>query len=250
VEPHNRPSRINLLQRCSLSSDSLLVLIIIILLAMHEILSWIMSLMREHGALSVFIGVIIESIIVPLPSPLIIMGAGALLVTPGQALSSVALEIFLKIVIPGAVASTIGAYFMYVLGYWGGKPLVDRFHTFLGFDWSDVLGFEKRLERGAAWMIFLLRALPIVPLSLVSAAAGALRLPIWMFTLSTLAGSIPRCFLLGWLGYLTRDSYEGLAGNVNRVESIVSAAIVLGAIALILHLRKRMKRIPITPPGS
>ena len=42
-----------------------------------------MELMRTHGQLSVFIGVMIEQIIVPIPSPMIIMGAGAVLILPG-----------------------------------------------------------------------------------------------------------------------------------------------------------------------
>lgn len=36
-----------------------------------EVTQWIMELMRAHGQLSVFIGVMIEQIIVPIPSPLI-----------------------------------------------------------------------------------------------------------------------------------------------------------------------------------
>ena len=43
-----------------------------------SITQWILETLRIHGAASVFIGVIIESVIVPIPSPLIIMGAGAI----------------------------------------------------------------------------------------------------------------------------------------------------------------------------
>jgi len=206
-----------------------------------DITRWIMDLMLAHGAWTVFLGVIIESIIVPIPSPLIIMGAGALLVPAGLSWKEAFLPIITQIVIPGALASTIGAYLTYGIAYWGGKPMVDRFHKFLGFGWEDVLTLEQRLLRHSLWMIFLLRALPVVPLSLVSAAAGGLRLPVGRFTWATLAGSIPRCFFLGYLGHLTRDSYEGLAGRMNRIESLVSAAIVLAAIALVFWLRRRLK---------
>ena len=49
---------------------------------MSEILNWIMESIRAYGAWSVFVGVIIESVIVPIPSPLIIMGAGFVLISP------------------------------------------------------------------------------------------------------------------------------------------------------------------------
>ena len=203
---------------------------------------WIMGLLQTHGAAAVFVGVIIESIIVPIPSPLIIMGAGALLIAPGLSWPAALPLIAMKIVLPGAVASTLGAFFAYGIAYWGGKPMIDRFGGLLGFDWDDILAMERRLTGKVSLMIFLLRALPIVPLSLISAAAGVLRLPAAQFSVWTLLGSIPRCLILGCLGYMTRETYEGLAGNLNKAESVVSGLIVVGAMALILFLRARMKR--------
>jgi membrane protein DedA with SNARE-associated domain len=209
---------------------------------MREIMNWIFELMRAHGPLSVFLGVIVESIIVPIPSPLIIMGAGALLITPNQTAINASLEILYKVVLPGATASTIGAWMIYAIAYWGGKPIIDRFHRFFGFDWQDVLSMEKRLVKREVQMIFLLRALPIIPLSLISGAVGALRMPVWPFIWATLAGSIPRCFILAVLGHLTRDSYEGLAGRVDKMETFISAGIVAVVMGLIIYIRGRMKR--------
>ena len=202
---------------------------------------WIMTLLQTHGAAAVFVGVIIESIIVPIPSPLIIMGAGALLIQPGLTWDGALLPILAKIVLPGATASTLGAYFAYGIAYWGGKPLIDRFERFLGFHWEDILEMEKRVAGKVGLAIFTLRALPIVPLSLISAAAGVWRLPIATFSIWTFAGSLPRCLILGYLGYLTRDTYEGLAGRINAAESAISVAIVAAALVVILWLRSRMR---------
>ncbi len=58
-----------------------------------EITQWIMELMRAHGQLAVFIGVMIEQIIVPIPSPLIIMGAGAILIHPEASIADALLQI-------------------------------------------------------------------------------------------------------------------------------------------------------------
>jgi membrane protein DedA with SNARE-associated domain len=207
-----------------------------------DITTWIMNLMQSYGPVTVFIGVLIESIIVPLPSPLIIMGAGTLLIAPGLSWGAALPLIAVKIVLPGAVASTLGAYLAFGLTYWGGKPMIDRASGFLGFGWDDLIRMEARLLKRASLMIFLLRALPVVPLSLISAAAGVLRLPVWGFTLWTFLGSIPRCFILGYLGYLTRDTYEGLAHRLNTVESLFSAAIVAAAVGLIFWIRTRLQK--------
>jgi membrane protein DedA with SNARE-associated domain len=208
----------------------------------NELTRWIMHTMQQHGPATVFIGVIIESIIVPIPSPLIIMGAGVVLIPPGLGLGGAFVPIMTKIVLPGALASTLGAFFCFGIAFWGGRPLIERFQTFLGFGWQDVLLFERRLLSHAGITIFLLRALPIVPLSLISAAAGVLRIPWAHFAAWTFAGSIPRCVILAYLGYLTRDSYEGLAGKLNSVESFVSAITVAGIFGVIFWLRARMRK--------
>ena len=163
---------------------------------MTEIIDWIMESIRAYGPWSVFAGVMIESVIVPIPSPLIIMGAGFILISSELSFLEASVPIVLQIVLPGAIASTLGAYIGYAIGYYGGKPMVDQWERFLGFSWSDVEALERRFQSGQVkTTIFFLRALPIFPLSVISAAAGLLRLPLHQFSLWTFYGTIPRCLL-------------------------------------------------------
>lgn len=210
---------------------------------MGEILDWIMESIRTYGAWSVFAGVIIESVIVPIPSPLVIMGAGFILISPELSFTGALTPILLLIVLPGATGSTLGAFIGYGIGFWGGKPLVERWKGFLGLEWREVDAFQQRL-RGShvKATIFFLRALPIVPLSLISAAAGFVRLPLVTFTLWTLYGSIPRCLLLAYLGWGLGDAYHRLAHGIDRVETLLSLSIVLIVIGLIVWLRRRVRK--------
>jgi len=210
---------------------------------MGEILNWIMESIRTYGAWSVFAGVIIESVIVPIPSPLVIMGAGFILISPELSFTGALTPILLLIVLPGATGSTLGAFIGYGIGFWGGKPLVERWQGFLGLEWREVDAFQQRL-RGShvKATLFFLRALPIVPLSLISAAAGFVRLPPVTFTLWTLYGSIPRCLLLAYLGWGLGDAYHRLAHGIDRVETLLSLSIVLLLIGLIVWLRRRVRK--------
>ena len=209
---------------------------------MAEILNWIIDSIRAHGPWSVFIGVIIESVIVPIPSPLIIMGAGFLLISAELSFLEAAVPILVQIVLPGSIASTLGAYVGYGIGYLGGKPLVERLQSFLGFSWSDIEAMERRFHSGQInTSLFFLRALPIFPLSVISAAAGLLRLPIKQFTLWTFYGSVPRCLFLGYLGWGLGEPYQAMAKGIDKVETIVSM-LMLGLIfALILWVRWRVR---------
>lgn len=201
-----------------------------------------MDSIRAYGPWSVFIGVIIESVIVPIPSPLVIMGAGFILISPELGAADALPPILLLIVLPGSVASTLGAYIGYGIGYVGGKPLVEKWKGYLGFSWEEVEAMERRLHAGqVSALIFFLRALPIFPLSVISAAAGLIRLPLKQFTLWTFYGSIPRCLFLGYLGWLVGETYNRIAYGLDRAETLVSLIILLALLGLILWLRLRVR---------
>lgn len=209
---------------------------------MTEILNWIMEGIRAWGPWAVFAGVIIESVIVPIPSPLIIMGAGFVLISAELKFFEALMPILLQIVLPGSIASTVGAYIGYAIGFLGGKPMIDRWQSFLGFSWGDVQAMEKRFEGGKAnTSIFFLRALPIFPLSVISGAAGVLRMPLKEFSLWTFYGTIPRCLFLGYLGWGLGETYQGMAKGIDKAESIVSALIIVAIFAFIIWLRARVR---------
>lgn len=209
-----------------------------------ELTQWILELMRAHGQMSVFIGVIIEQVIVPIPSPMIIMGAGAILIPPDLSIPSGLLQILWIVVFPGTVASTLGSYIGYGLSYYGGKALVIRFQRFLDVDWNQVERLEKRFHgKRQSLSLFFLRAIPVFPLSLVSIFAGLIRFPIRPFTLYTFLGSIFRCFFLGFVGWWIGATYERVAGHLDSLETIISVLmlVVMGGILGYLYYRFRRK---------
>ncbi|MGQ9645565.1 MAG: DedA family protein [Thermodesulfobacteriota bacterium] len=208
-----------------------------------EITQWIMELMRTHGQLSVFIGVIIEQIIVPIPSPLIVMGAGALLISPGLSIPNALLQILWVIVLPGTIASTLGSYIGYLISYYGGKALVTRYQRFLGVDWKEIEKLENRFRgKREALSIFLTRAIPVFPISLISIFAGLLRVPVRPFTLHTLLGSIFRCLFLGFVGWWIGATYEKVATHLDSVETIVSILMLIVMVGGIGYLYHKFRR--------
>jgi len=208
-----------------------------------EITQWIMELMRAHGQLSVFVGVMIEQIIVPIPSPMIIMGAGAILISPELSIPNAFLQILWIIVLPGTIASTLGSYIGYLVSYYGGKALVVRYQRFLGVDWEQIENLEKRFRgKREALSIFLTRAIPVFPISLVSIFSGLLRIPIRPFTLYTFLGSIFRCFFLAFFGWWIGATYEKAAAGLDSIETIVSILMLLGMGAAFGYLYYKFRR--------
>ncbi len=202
-----------------------------------------MELMRTHGQLSVFIGVMIEQIIVPIPSPLIIMGAGAILIPTELPIPNAFIQILWVIVVPGTIASTLGSYIGYLISYYGGKALVVRFQRFLGVDWDQIENLEKRFRgKREALSIFLSRAIPVFPISLVSIFAGLLRVPVRSFTFYTFLGSMFRCFFLAFFGWWIGATYEKAAARLDSVETIVSILMLIGMGVAFAYLYDKFRR--------
>jgi membrane protein DedA with SNARE-associated domain len=213
-----------------------------------EITQWIMDLMRTHGQVSVFIGVMIEQIIVPIPSPLIIMGAGAILILPGLSIPNAFLQILWIIVLPGTIASTLGSYIGYTISYYGGKALVERFQRFLAVDWNEIENLEKRFRgKKEALSIFFSRAIPVFPISLVSIFAGLLRIPIRPFTFFTFLGSIFRCFFLAFFGWWIGATYEKAAVRLDSLETIVSILMLIGMGVIFGYLYYKFRKSTFHP---
>ncbi len=200
--------------------------------------------MRAHGQLSVFIGVMIEQVIVPIPSPMIIMGAGAILIPSDLPILNGLLQILWIIVLPGTIASTLGSFIGYGISYYGGKALVIRFQRVLGVDWEEIERLERRFQgKREAWSLFLLRAIPVFPLSLVSIFAGLFRIPFRPFTFYTFLGSVFRCLFLGFVGWWAGATYERLAGHLDSLETIISVLMlfVMGGVLLYLYYKFRKR---------
>lgn len=202
-----------------------------------------MELMRAHGQFSVFIGVMIEQIIIPIPSPLIIMGAGAILIPAELSIPNAFLQILWIIVLPGSIASTLGSYIGYLISLYGGKALVDRLQRFLDVDWREIENLEKRFKgKKEALSIFFSRAIPVFPISLVSIFAGLLRIPIRPFTFYTFLGSIFRCFFLGFFGWWIGATYERVATRLDSVETIVSIVMLIGMGLVFIYLYYKFRK--------
>jgi membrane protein DedA with SNARE-associated domain len=202
-----------------------------------------MELMRANGQLSVFIGVMVEQIIVPIPSPLIVMGAGAILISARLSVPNAFLQIFWIIVLPGSIASTLGSYIGYMISYYGGKALVLRFQRFLDVDWEEIGNLEKRFYgKRETLAIFLSRAIPVFPISVVSIFAGLLRVPLKHFTVYTFLGSIFRCFFLAFVGWWIGATYEKVATHLNSAETLVSISMLIGMVGVLAYLYYKLRK--------
>lgn len=202
---------------------------------------WMLSLVKAYGVWSVFFIVILEELLIPIPSPLVIMGAGYLLIPAGISINQALWYAFWLIALPASIASTIGSFFTYSIGYYGGKPLIIKMRKFLRISWNDVKNSEKRLEKGGkVWAtIFVLRAIPFFPIAIVSLAAGVLRLSWKKYAIATFFGSIPRTFILAFVGWWVGSEFIIFAESLDILGIIFWLAILVVILYLFYRFRHK-----------
>jgi membrane protein DedA with SNARE-associated domain len=98
---------------------------------------------------------------------------------------------------PIGVGGAIGVLPLYGLAYFGGKPLIEKYHKFLHFKWEDVEKVSRKFQgRWYDEIIFLfLRIIPVLPSFPATIAAGVLRMRFMPYFVLTAVGFILRMMI-------------------------------------------------------
>lgn len=199
---------------------------------------------QHYGTVAVFFASAIESLLVPIPTPPFVMAAGAFLIPQELTWRQAFLPMLLRVAIPGAAGTAVGSLAIFGACYWGGRKAIDRYGRFFGLRWEAVSRFNARLEGQRQIAVLVTRALPMFPICVISAAAGILRMSAPSFLLWTFLGSILRYMMLGFAGFLTRNSYE-LAqhhvGHWQRWTLAGGSAVALAAVFVFFWKRRKRR---------
>jgi membrane protein DedA with SNARE-associated domain len=205
-----------------------------------ELTTWLLEAIKTHGILAVILGVVIETLIVPLPSPVIVMAAGYILIPQGSIITILLSALWISII--AGTAQTIGSFLLYLPGYYIGKPFIERYEKYHGVSWKEIKQFQKKFSKGKKEFVtlFFLRALPIMPLSVVSGLAGVMKIEPKKYTIATWLGTIPRDFFLAILGFFMGEFYTAIASKIDNAETIMTIIIVLMVIGYIIGQKTGM----------
>lgn len=185
------------------------------------------------GYIGVALWVAIESVIIPIPSELVLPFAGFLVGTgaeleplTGQPWS------YWLVVLAGTLGATVGALVAYAIGAWGGRPLIQRWGRYLGITDADLDRAEAFFARYGEAASFFGRMVPVIR-SLVSFAAGVARMPLGRFIVFTFLGSLPFTALLVFAGVQLGANWESIGAVIKRFEYAVLAVLAIVVVAWI-----------------
>ena len=194
---------------------------------------FIKSVIGITGYAGIVLLMAIESACVPLPSELIMPFAGYLVYEGSMKLFWAATA--------GAVGCNLGSLVAYEIGFFGGRPLVERYGRWIlmgrrEIDWADR--FFRRWGHAA---VFVARLLPVIR-TFIALPAGIARMPRAKFHLYTFLGSWPWCFALAYLGMKLGENWRNLGKYFHQFDAIIGVILLAGIVWFIWsHWQNRMR---------
>jgi len=173
------------------------------------------------GYIGILVLMTIESAGLPIPSELVMTYAG-FLSYGGQMNWFVA-------AITGALGTGLGSAIGYAIGAWGGKPLVDRYGKYIGVTEAKMVWAEKWFCKYGESAVFYTRLLPVVR-TIVNVPAGLLGMSFYKFMFYTMAGALPWCIVLSYLGFSLGRRWDEVI-HYSRPITVGIGVLVLAIIA-------------------
>ena len=159
----------------------------------------IIAVISKTGYLGVLLLMTIESACIPLPSEIIMPFAGYLVYTGRFNLLWAATA--------GALGCNLGSVIAYEIGCYGGRPLVERYGSYVFLGRHELELADRFFQRFGAAAVLIGRLLPVIR-TFIALPAGIAKMPRVRFHIFTFVGSWPWCFALAWIGMKLGERWD------------------------------------------
>ena len=202
----------------------------------RPLIEFITSFISSVGYVGIFLLMVLESALIPIPSEIIMQFSGFLASTGkfGPIL----------VVLAGSLGNLVGSILTYYLGLKVGRPVIIRYGKYI-FLKKEHLEFTERLFKNYGDKIsFVGRLLPVIR-TYVSLPAGIGRTNFTKFVFYTLVGSLIWNSMLTFTGMQLGNNWKNISRYSTYLD-VVTICILAGfSIWIMLKFRKgRKKQLP------
>jgi membrane protein DedA with SNARE-associated domain len=188
--------------------------------------------LETWGYLAVFVLSFISAMGLPVGAELAVIYGGVL--ASGQIANEPHHLNLAVVIILASLAELLGSLAGYLIGFYGGRPLVDRFGKY-------VLLTHKDLDRAEAWfsrhgepLVLFGRFIPLLR-SFVSLAAGLSEMAVGKFVVFTIIGCTIWCAALASLGYSLGSTYNHVLKGFTDAGYAFGVLAVFAVVLLFVH---------------
>jgi membrane protein DedA with SNARE-associated domain len=157
----------------------------------EKIITILVALITGGGYFSVVLLMAIQSACIPIPSEVIMPLAG-------YALAHTQWQLILLATV-ASLASNLGSIPAYWVGARGGRPMVERYGSFILLSRRDLDLVDRFFAHYGSITVLIGRMLPIVR-TFIAFPAGIARMNQLRFHIYTFLGSWPWCYVLAYIG--------------------------------------------------
>ncbi len=188
--------------------------------------SFAINIISSLGYGGIFFLMALESACIPIPSEIIMPFSGFLVFEEKFSL--------LLVVIWGTVGNLAGSIAAYLVGFYGGRPLIERYGKFIFISRRELDWADRWFKKYGGISVFFSRLLPVVR-TFISLPAGIARMPFAKFCLYTFLGSLPWSFFLTYAGIIMGENWKGLEVYFRKFDWVIGILAVLFLIWFIWH---------------
>src|SRR5919108_367448 len=186
--------------------------------------AFVIYVISTSGYLGIVLLMAIESACIPLPSEVIMPFSGYLVSQGRFNLWWVATA--------GAIGCNVGSVIAYEIGYFGGRPLVERFGAWIWISRHELELADRFFARFGNLAVFISRLLPVIR-TFIALPAGVARMPRVPFHIYTFLGSWPWCLGLAYLGMKAGEHWDYLREYFHQFD-VVIGVVLAAAVALFI----------------
>ena len=212
----------------------------------QQVIPFFLALYDAIGYLGVAVGVALETFVPILPSEVMVPMAGWKIAQSGDGPVVEWLTdqpwTFVGVMVAATIGAALGSLAGYLIGAWGGRPLLDRYGRYIHIYPDDLDRADAWFARYGGLAVFLARFVPLLR-ALINYPAGVARMPIGRFLLYSILGSIPWNLALVTAGWVLGENYEALYEAIRPFELVIYVIVVVG-IGVVLFRWARGRAAP------
>lgn len=203
---------------------------------LEMIVNWTVHILGRFGYWGITLMMALESACIPIPSEAILPFGGYL---ASSANPHNQLNIF-WVIFYGTAGGTIGSLFAYLIGAYGGRPLIDKYAKKIRISDARLRQSNSLFKKHGEKIVFLTRLLPIVR-TFISLPAGISKMDVKKFVIYTYIGSLIWSIVLVYAGYTLGQNWDLIREWLHIADFIVVAAMA-GILIYYIIRRKRLRR--------
>lgn len=192
----------------------------------------VLEMISTLGYPGVFALMLIEGVLTPIPSELIVPFAGYL-AAEGE------MNLFVVIAV-GTAGAAIGNSVAYYIGCRLGRPLIQRYGRYIWLDEGDIRLAERWFARFGDIGVLLGHAIPGVR-SIISFPAGIGRMRFRNFVVFSTMGAFIWTTVLAAVGYVLMDEWRRIADTTSNIDLYVVVATLAIIVGYLYWNKKRAK---------